>query len=60
MARSLDVPINVGDFIMDINGFADYIKGDALDIVRFLADNIGGITGGHRIVIAALAWQGIS
>jgi L-alanine-DL-glutamate epimerase-like enolase superfamily enzyme len=46
LARSLDVPINIGEFIMDINGFADYIKRDALDIVRFIADNIGGITGG--------------
>ncbi len=56
LARSLDVPINVGEFIMDINGFADYIKRDALDIVRFIADNIGGITGGIRVCQLAEAF----
>ena len=56
LARSLDVPINVGEFIMDMNGFADYIKRDALDIVRFIADNIGGITGGIRICQLAEAF----
>ena len=35
LARALDVPLNIGEFIMNINGFADYIKRDALDIVRF-------------------------
>ena len=56
LARSLDVPINIGEFIMDINGFADYIKRDALDIVRFIADNIGGITGGLRVCQLAAAF----
>jgi L-alanine-DL-glutamate epimerase-like enolase superfamily enzyme len=56
LVRSLDVPINIGEFIMDINGFADYIKRDALDIVRFIADNIGGITGGIRICQLAEAF----
>jgi len=49
LARALDVPLNIGEFIMNLNGFADYIKRDALDIVRFIADNIGGITGGIRV-----------
>jgi L-alanine-DL-glutamate epimerase-like enolase superfamily enzyme len=56
LVRSLDVPINIGEFLMDINGFADYIKRDALDIVRFIADNIGGITGGIRICQLAEAF----
>ena len=49
LARALDVPLNIGEFLMNMNGFADYIKRDALDIVRFIADNIGGITGGVRV-----------
>ncbi len=49
LARALDVPLNIGEFIMNINGFADYIHRGALDIVRLIADNIGGITGGMRV-----------
>jgi len=56
LARALDVPLNIGEFIMSINGFADYIKRDALDIVRFIADNIGGITGGLRVCQLAAAF----
>ena len=56
LTRALDVPINIGEFIMNINGFADYIKRDALDIVRFIADNIGGITGGLRVCQLAEAF----
>ena len=56
LARALDVPLNIGEFIMNINGFADYIKRDALDIVRFIADNIGGITGGLRVCQLAAAF----
>ena len=56
LARALDVPLNIGEFIMNMNGFADYIKRDALDIVRFIADNIGGITGGMRVCQLAEAF----
>ena len=56
LAKALDVPLNIGEFIMNINGFADYIKRDALDIVRFIADNIGGITGGLRVCQLAAAF----
>jgi L-alanine-DL-glutamate epimerase-like enolase superfamily enzyme len=56
LARSLDVPINIGEFIMNINGFADYIKRDALDIARLIADNVGGITGGVRVCQLAEAF----
>ena len=56
LARELDVPLNMGEFIMDLNTFADYIKRDALDIVRFIADNIGGITGGMRVCQLAQAF----
>jgi L-alanine-DL-glutamate epimerase-like enolase superfamily enzyme len=57
LVRALDVPINIGEFIMSIDGFANYIKRDALDIVRFIADNIGGITGGMRVCQLAEAFN---
>ena len=56
LARALDVPLNMGEFIMDMNTFADYIKRDALDIVRLIADNIGGITGGMQVCQLAQAF----
>jgi L-alanine-DL-glutamate epimerase-like enolase superfamily enzyme len=49
LARALDVPLNIGEYLLEMNSFADYIKRDALDIVRIIADNIGGITGGMRV-----------
>ncbi len=49
LARALDVPLDIGEYLLEMNSFADYIKRDALDIVRIIADNIGGITGGIRV-----------
>ena len=49
LARALDVPLTIGEYLLEMNSFADYIKRDALDIVRIIADNIGGITGGMRV-----------
>ena len=49
LARALDVPLNIGEYLLEMNSFAGYIKRDALDIVRIIADNIGGITGGIRV-----------
>ena len=49
LARALDVPLNIGEFFLEFHTFADYIKRDALDIVRLIADNIGGLTGAMRV-----------
>jgi len=57
LAKALDVPLNIGEFIMNIQRFADYIKRDALDIVRFIADNIGG---NHRRVASVPTGRGFS
>ena len=43
------MPIEVGEFLYSINSFAEYIRRDALDIVRLIADNTGGITGSMRV-----------
>ncbi len=53
LCRALDVPIHAGEFIFSIYDYAEYIRRGALDVVRFIVDNVGGITGGMKI--AALA-----
>jgi L-alanine-DL-glutamate epimerase-like enolase superfamily enzyme len=53
LCRALDVPIHAGEFIFSIYDYAEYIRRGALDVVRFIVDNIGGITGGMKV--AALA-----
>lgn len=49
LRKNIDTPIEVGEFILDVYDFADYLKRGAMDIVRLIADNIGGITGSFRV-----------
>jgi L-alanine-DL-glutamate epimerase-like enolase superfamily enzyme len=49
LTRALDVPIHIGEFIFSIYDYADYIQRGAVDVVRFIVDNVGGITGGMKI-----------
>ena len=49
LCRSLDIPIHIGEFIFSPYNFAEYIRRGALDVVRFIVDNVGGITGGMKI-----------
>jgi L-alanine-DL-glutamate epimerase-like enolase superfamily enzyme len=49
LRQKLTVPIEVGEFLYSVQGFAEYIRRGALDIVRLISDNVGGITGGFRI-----------
>jgi L-alanine-DL-glutamate epimerase-like enolase superfamily enzyme len=53
LCAALNLPIHVGEFIYSIADFADYIKHDALDVVRLIADNVGGISGAMRIGLLA-------
>ncbi len=53
LCRALDVPIHAGEFIFSIYDYGEYIRRGAVDVVRFIVDNVGGITGGMKI--AALA-----
>ena len=53
LASKLDVPLHVGEFIFSIADFAEYIKDDALHGVRFIADNVGGISGSMRLGLLA-------
>jgi L-alanine-DL-glutamate epimerase-like enolase superfamily enzyme len=47
--QALDIPIHVGEFIFSPYDFAEYIRRGAMDVVRFIVDNVGGITGGMKI-----------
>jgi len=49
LCRSLDVPIHIGEFLFSIYDYAEYIRRGAVDVVRFIVDNVGGITGGMKI-----------
>ena len=47
--QALDIPIHVGEFIFSPYNYAEYIRRGAMDVVRFIVDNVGGITGGMKI-----------
>ena len=49
LCRALDIPVHIGEFIYSPYSYAEYIRRGALDVVRFITDNVGGITGGMKI-----------
>jgi L-alanine-DL-glutamate epimerase-like enolase superfamily enzyme len=49
LRQHLDVPTEVGEFLTDIYDYGEYIKRDAMGIVRLITDNVGGITGSFRV-----------
>ena len=49
LCRALDLQVHVGKFIFSPNDFPTYIMADALTVVGFIADNVGGITGGMKV-----------
>jgi L-alanine-DL-glutamate epimerase-like enolase superfamily enzyme len=53
LVRELSLPIHVGEFLFSIADFAEYIKRDALGVVRLIADNVGGISGSMRVGLLA-------
>ena len=53
LCRELSLPIHVGEFLFSIADFAEYIKRDALGVVRLIADNVGGISGSMRVGLLA-------
>jgi len=56
LRQKLDVPIEVGEFLYSIYDFGEYIRRGAMDIVRLIADNVGGISGAYRIAQLADAF----
>ena len=53
LCAALNLAIHVGEFLYSISDFAEYIKRDALDVVRLIADNVGGISGSMRVGLLA-------
>jgi L-alanine-DL-glutamate epimerase-like enolase superfamily enzyme len=49
LCQALDVPILIGEFLYSPYSYAEYIRRGALDVVRFVLDNVGGITAGMKI-----------
>jgi L-alanine-DL-glutamate epimerase-like enolase superfamily enzyme len=49
LAEALDLPITIGEFLSSPYDYAEYIRRGACDVVRFIVDNIGGITGGMKV-----------
>jgi L-alanine-DL-glutamate epimerase-like enolase superfamily enzyme len=49
LRKHLDVPTEVGEFILNIYDYGEYIRRDAMGIARLIADNLGGITGSFRV-----------
>ena len=49
LAEALDLPVTIGEFIFSPYDYAAYIRRGACDIVRFIVDNIGGISGGMKV-----------
>ena len=47
--KHLDVPTEVGEFIISIYDYGEYIRRGAMGIARLIADNLGGITGSFRV-----------
>jgi L-alanine-DL-glutamate epimerase-like enolase superfamily enzyme len=55
--RVLDLPLHIGEFLFSISDFAEYIRRGALDVVRLIADNVGGISGSMRVGMLADAFN---
>ena len=49
LRKHLDVPTEVGEFLTNIYDYGEYIKRDAMGIVRLVTDGVGGITGSYRV-----------
>ncbi len=56
LAAALSVPLHVGEFISSVSDFAEYIRKGAVDVVRLIADNVGGISGSMRVGLLADAF----
>jgi L-alanine-DL-glutamate epimerase-like enolase superfamily enzyme len=49
LASKVDVPLHVGEFLFSIYDYPEYIRRGAVDAVRFVVDNVGGISEGLKV-----------
>jgi L-alanine-DL-glutamate epimerase-like enolase superfamily enzyme len=49
LCRALAVPVVAGEFLFSIYDYAEFVRREAADVLRFGVDNVGGITGGLKV-----------
>ncbi len=49
LCHDLEIPVHIGEFLTSIYEYPEYIRRGAVDGVRFIVDNIGGISGGLKL-----------
>ena len=53
LCQALRVPVIAGEFMFSLYDYPEYIRRGAADALRFVTDNVGGITPGLKIGILA-------
>ena len=56
LRQRVRVPLEIGEFLFGIQAFAEYIRRGAVDIVRLIGDNVGGVSGSFRVAQLAEAF----
>jgi L-alanine-DL-glutamate epimerase-like enolase superfamily enzyme len=49
LRKHLDTPTEVGEFLLNIYDYGEYMRRGAMGITRLITDNVGGITGSFRV-----------
>jgi L-alanine-DL-glutamate epimerase-like enolase superfamily enzyme len=49
LCRALDIPVHVGEYIFSPYYYAEYLRREALDVLRLIVDYARGITGGMKV-----------
>ncbi|HEX3729858.1 MAG TPA: mandelate racemase/muconate lactonizing enzyme family protein [Opitutaceae bacterium] len=57
LCRDLDIPIHIGEFLTSIYDYPEYLRRNATDAVRFIVDNVGGISGGLKLAHMAECFE---
>jgi L-alanine-DL-glutamate epimerase-like enolase superfamily enzyme len=53
LCAELRTPVIVGEFVFSLYDYPDYLRRGAADTLRFVVDNVGGITPGMKIGVLA-------
>ena len=53
LARQLNLPLHVGEFLLFHRGLRRVHQAGCVDVVRLIADNVGGISGSMRVGLLA-------
>ena len=53
LCRDIDTPVHMGEMFVSLYDYDRYIRAEGMDVLRFIASNIGGITGGMKLAKTA-------